>query len=209
MSDASAERALARETLCRLLAACHYEPAPEFGEERVFESLRDAAARVDPALEARARALGEAFAGTALQDLLVDYTRLFLGPVRALAQPYESVWSGADAALMTDRTMALVALYGEAGFELDEGFRDLPDHVAAELEFLYLLIFRENQARANGDPAASRAAGELRRRFLGAHLGAWVEPFAAAVREGAQTAFYRTLADLTAAFVALERRRPD
>ena len=37
-------------------------------------------------------------------------------------------------------------LYADAGFEMDEAFRDLPDHVAAELEFMYLLLFRQAEA---------------------------------------------------------------
>ena len=48
---------------------------------------------------------------------------------------------------MDDTTLAVQALYAEAGYELAEDFRELPDHVAAELELLYLLIFRENEAR--------------------------------------------------------------
>ena len=70
--------------------------------------------------------------------------------------------------------MAVQQLYDEGGFEIDEDFRELPDHVAAELEFLYLLIFRETEARGKGDPEALAAMAALRRRFLAEHLGAWV-----------------------------------
>jgi TorA maturation chaperone TorD len=136
--------------------------------------------------------------------LLVDYTRLFLGPVQTLAQPYGSVWLGGDKGLMQASTMAVLALYAEGGFEVDEAFRDLPDHVAAELEFLYLLLFREAQARHGGDAGALAAVADLRRRFLDAHLGAWIGAFAAAVRTGARTDFYRELAGLTERFVAGE-----
>jgi TorA maturation chaperone TorD len=47
----------------------------------------------------------------------------------------------------------------------------------------------------------------LRAKFLRGHLARWIAPFAQAVRTGAQTAFYRDLADLTERFVALESRR--
>lgn len=96
--------------------------------------------------------------------------------------------------------MAVVALYEEGGFELAEDFRDLPDHVAAELEFLYLLLFREGRAGADD-------ALVLRKRLLGEHLGRWIGPFTDAVRAGAQCAFYRELAELTNRFVAMEARR--
>jgi TorA maturation chaperone TorD len=194
----------ARADLCRLLAACYYEPGPEFAEERVFDSIVSAATVIDPGLEAEARRLGAAFAGARLEDLLVDYTRLFLGPVSALAQPYGSAWLEADGGLMRDSTMAVAALYAEGGFEIAEEFRDLPDHIAAELEFLYLLRFKIAQARMAGDAAALAAADALRRRFLEQHLGVWIGPFTTAVRAGAQTDFYRALAALTERFVGIE-----
>ena len=36
------DKGAAREILCRLLAACYYEPGPEFAEEKVFDSMLDA-----------------------------------------------------------------------------------------------------------------------------------------------------------------------
>jgi TorA maturation chaperone TorD len=209
MPDDDQVQGAARADLCRFLAACHYQPGPEFAEEKVFDSMAAAAARVDPDLAARARRLGEAFAAADPDDLLIDYTRLFLGPIDTRAKPYGSVWLGGDATLMQDSTMAVLALYAEGGFDLAEDFRELPDHVAAELEFLYLLIWKEDEARRNLDLAALAATTALRRRFLSEHLGAWVGPFAAAVGEGAQTAYYRELAGLTDRFVALEASRSD
>lgn len=96
--------------------------------------------------------------------------------------------------------MALLALYEKGGFDIAEDFRELPDHIAAELEFLYLLLFRES--RAGGADAAS-----LKKRFLEEHLGRWAGPFTDAVQAGAQCAFYRELGDLTHRFVAMEARR--
>lgn len=81
----------------------------------------------------------------------------------------------------------------------------MPDHIAAELEFLYLLIFRENEAYQLGNLAAREEKAALRRRFLDQHLGRWASPFTAAMREGAQTAYYRELAELTASFITMER----
>lgn len=202
---AAAERAGARADLARFLAACYYEPAAEFGEERLFDSMRAVAARIDTGLAALAERLGAVFAAADLTDLQVDYTRLFLGPVQALAQPYASVWLKGDPnALMQDSTLAVQALYAEGGFEIGGDFQELPDHVAAELEFLYLLIWRENDARARGDDAQAAAAGSLKRRFLDGHLGLWLGPFLLAVHDGAKSDFYETLAELTEAFVRLE-----
>ncbi len=204
MTGYDLERGVARENLCRLLAACYYQPGPEFAEEKVFDSMREAAARIRPDLAAHARRLGEAFAAEGLENLLLDYTRLFLGPNQVLAKPYGSVWMSTEKTLMGESTMAVQRLYAEGGYEIGDDFRELPDHVAAELEFLYLLIFRENQARRAGEKDAAQAMLALRKRFLGEHLGRWIEPFTAQVRAGARSGFYRELGELTARFVGME-----
>lgn len=192
---------VAREDLCRFIAACYYEPGPEFVEERLFDSMVEAARRIDPELAALAAPLAGSFAAQNLEALLVDYTRLFLGPIAPLARPNGSFWLGGETTLMQDSTMAVQALYQEGGFDIDDAFHELPDHVAVELEFLYLTIFRRNEAERNGDIRALREMTRLQRRFLAQHLGAWIVPFTQAVKDGAQTAFYRDVAALTERFV--------
>jgi len=198
------DKGTARENLCRFLAACYYQPGPEFSEEKVFDSMVDAATRIHPDLAAHARRLGEGFSAEEPESLLVDYTRLFLGPGPIVAKPYGSVWLDGENTLMGDSTMVVQELYHEGGFEMDEDFRELPDHIAAELEFLYLLIYRENEGHRNGEPEAVKTAAGLRRRFLDEQLGRWIGPFTAAVTAGAQSGFYRQLAELTDRFVKME-----
>ncbi len=207
MTDHDPAGEAARADFCRFLAACYYEPAAAFAEERLFDSMALAASHFDPELERGAGRLGEAYAAESLDDLLVDYTRLFLGPVDALARPYGSVWLGPDRLTMQDSTMAVLALYEEGGFDIAEDFRELPDHVAAELEFLYLLLFRDARARRDGDAKALASAADLKGRLLRDHLGRWVGTFASTLANGAQCAFYRDLAALTDRFVAREAAR--
>lgn len=198
------DEAIARADLCRFLSACYYEPAPEFAQEKLFDSMLAAAHRLDPELAEHARNLGEAFAADDLQTLLVDYTRLFLGPMQALAKPYGSAWLRPQAPADENPPPSVLALYAQGGFEIDAGFMELPDHVAVELEFLYLLLFTQNQAHQSGNTDQLAATELLQQRFLDQHLGAWIGPFAAALRSGAQTAFYRELAALSERFVGLQ-----
>lgn len=196
-------RQAASTDLARFIAACYYEPDRAFVEEGLFESMVEAASHVDAELEALARRLGPAFEQQPLQELLVDHTRLFLGPVQALAQPYASVWLSGQHQLMQAPTLDAMELYAQAGFEVDEAFQELPDHVAVELEFLYLLLWRENEARASGNAAALAGVASIKRNFLDQHLGRWLGPFLLAMHEGAQTAFYETLAEVTERFARL------
>ena len=204
MPDYDLEKGHAREALCRFLAACYYEPGPAFAEEKLFDSMVDAATRVRPDLAAQASRLGEHFSIEDPESLLVDYTRLFLGPTDTVAKPYGSVWLEGEKTLMGDSTMAVQELYHEGGFAIDEEFRELPDHIAAELEFLYLLIYRENEGHRNGSAEALKAVA-LKKRFLDEHLGLWIGPFTAAVKAGARSSFYRELAGLTDRFVEQEK----
>ena len=204
MTNYDLDQEIARENLCRLLAACYYQPGPEFAEEKVFDSMLDAATRIDPELAAQAKRLGVAFAAEGHDSLLLDYTRLFLGPNHIIAKPYGSVWLEGGNTVMGESTVAVMELYHEGGFDMSEEFREVPDHIAVELEFLYLLIYRENEAHRNGQPEVLQAKAALRKRLIDEHLGRWVGPFTAAVRAGAQSGYYRQLAELTGRFIDME-----
>lgn len=207
MSDYDPDAATARADLYRFLSACYYEPEQAFIEENLFNSILIAAERLSPELAGRAKHMGQAFVADDLQTLLVDYTRLFLGPLQVRAQPYGSSWLKTPVITEDNPPLAVLDLYSEGGFELDGGFAELPDHVAVELEFLYLLAYNKNQADTSGQADEARRIEDLQRRFLTEHLGLWIEPFAAAVKSGAETAFYRQLADVTQALVQAEMGR--
>jgi TorA maturation chaperone TorD len=197
-------KAGAREDLCRFLSACYYEPTADFSEEHLFESMYAAASAIDPELAESARKLGAAFVAQDLQTLLVDYTALFIGPSQPKAMPYASFWLTDDQSMRHDATMAVLAFYEQGGFDVDEEIHELPDHVAIELEFFYLLIFAINQAQLSGEMDEFAAANALHGRFLREHLGVWISDFLTATKSGAETDFYRELADLTWRFVQME-----
>ncbi len=194
----------AREDLCRFLSACYYEPTTDFSEEHLFDSMLATANAIHPDLAECARKLGEAFVAQDMQTLLVDYTALFIGPSQPRAMPYASFWLTEDQSMRHEATLAVLDFYEQGGFDVSEDFRELPDHVAAELEFLYLLIFSQNQAQLGGNASDLSAANALHGRFVGEHLGAWLGSFATAVESGAETAFYRYLAEFTEKFVRME-----
>lgn len=205
MTDYVNGKAGAREDLCRLLSACYYELDTAFSEEHVFDSMLAAAAIIDPELAESARRLRMEFAAQDLETLLIDYSRLFIiAPGQVRAMPYASFWLTEDQSMRQEATTAVTELYEQGGFDVSEDVHDLPDHIALELEFLYLLIFACNQAQLSGNAEELAAANDLHRRFAAEHMNAWIGAFAAAVKAGAETAFYRELAELTERFVRME-----
>jgi len=201
MSDIDFQSVVAKADLCRLLSACYYEPGPEFVEERLFDALLTAAESLDPALAAQAVQLKRSFEGERIDTLLVDYAKLFLGPGHTLAPPYESAWRDKNSDDPMESVRALIELYDDGGFVVDPDFRDLPDHLAVELEFLYTLFFREAAARQNGDAKAQAHAQALQWSLQTRHIDAWLGAFVDALRQNAQCSFYRDLAAMTVAFM--------
>ncbi|MBT3359702.1 MAG: hypothetical protein HN403_08755 [Rhodospirillales bacterium] len=188
MQNETHPRHLARADAYRLLSACYYEPEEAFLEEDIFGQLKTAMATLAPERVADVAAMEDDFRSSGIEALTLDYTRLFLGPFGILAKPYGSVYLEAENVVMGETTMQAMALYREGGFEVADDFREVPDHVALELEFLYLLTLR-----LNAEPEIEA----LKHRFLGENLGKWVGEFADAMRNGAETGFYKQLADMT------------
>ena len=102
---------------------------------------------------------------------------------------------------MGDSTLDVRNRYREAGLDTSKTFKDAPDHIGAELEFMYYLIFKEIEAFANAD--IERAIGFVQRQksFLEDHLMAWVPEFANSITENAENPFYLNLAKATETFL--------
>lgn len=72
------------------------------------------------------------------QDLMIEYARLFVGPYSLIAPPYGSYYLDGGI-VMGETTVAVKQIYELAGVMLNENFKDLPDHIITELEFLYII----------------------------------------------------------------------
>jgi TorA maturation chaperone TorD len=140
-----------------------------------------------------------------LTALEVDFARLFAGPFLMLAPPYGSIYLEGARRLMGDSTMAARDHYRHLGLDLAPEFKEAPDHIAAELEFLHVLVCQEVSAIQTCDRRLLLDSLRRQQVFLARHLGAWVAAFAAKVREHAATPFYRLLAEVTERFVAADQ----
>jgi len=84
--------------------------------------------------------------------------------------------------------------------------RELPDHLAVELEFLSLLLLKLLYARREGMREAEEVTHTAMTAFLRDHLGGWVEPFAERVEKAPVSSAFRALAKLLRAFIGEECR---
>ncbi len=130
-----------------------------------------------------------------IDSLIIDYTKLFVGPYGLLASPYGSMYLEDNDRVMGNSTMEARNRYAEEG--LDIYLKEAPDHIAIELEFMYFLIFKEIEATKNNDLNNASRYREKQRAFLENHLGAWIPEFAGKVEANAQTKFYKNIARIT------------
>ena len=78
-----------------------------------------------------------------LDSLQSEFARLFVGPYDLPAPPYGSVYLEGERRIMGESTVDASNRYRDSGLTTSESFRDPPDHIAAELEFMYFLVYSE------------------------------------------------------------------
>ncbi|MFN3763239.1 MAG: molecular chaperone [Anaerolineae bacterium] len=139
----------------------------------------------------------------ALQALQVEYTYLFINAVPHVpAPPYASAYAG-EGLLMGEPAEAALVAYRRAGLALANDYHDLPDHIAAELEFLAWLGEQAVAAQESGDEEQAGQWWTQFRAFLNQQVRPWVPAFCRRVEEAARLPFYRELAHLTALLLSV------
>ncbi len=102
---------------------------------------------------------------------------------------------------MGDSTMEVIRVYEEQGLVMDRDFKNLPDHITVELEFIYYLIFKEIEALERSDMHGAYEFIKEQKFFLDRFLKSWIGPFCDKMKEGAMSEFYRSLADCVCTFI--------
>jgi len=218
LADVAARRAAVYHALALGFGEPTLAYLTALADGELVDGLREAvawlgpdAAVYEPALEGLSRA-GAAVAATgaaaALAELAVEHARLFTGPGRPAVPCYASQYLDV-APDRPPRLNGAAAAYAAAAYEAQgvapaDAPRDLPDHVAIELEFLFHLCRRE-EAAWDADEAAE--ATRLRRAldaFLREHAAFFFTSFAAAVAAARPAGPYAALAELLAVHAVVE-----
>jgi len=212
---ASAEgRAIARAVVYRFMSCCFAHPDREllelFDSARLEEFLRSWRYLGFGTSEEIGRITGwqKEFAShdAALRELQKEYTRLFVNACpRVVAPPYSSVYLGGQRRVWGSSTAEVARLYESAGLSMAKDFHDIPDHIAAELEFASYLIVQQCKRADNGTDGADLA--DIENRFITKHLLRWAPAFLALVIECSRTTFYQVMASLARQFVEQEAKR--
>lgn len=135
-----------------------------------------------------------------MEELLWDYTRLFIGPYKLPCPPWESVYTSPKRLMMQDAADQVRVLYGEAGLAINTA-EVMPDHIGAELNFLALLLMRTHSKSDSKHEYLG-----IMEKLLNEHLLKWVPDFTKDMGEAAETSFYKELARTTRKVIDLVGR---
>ena len=184
----------------RLLSDCYLIPDSELVE--TLRNLQFNLLKVcEPATHLVQNIGNEFEASGNLEPLKVDFSKLFIGPYKLFAAPYGSVYLDGERKIMGDSTCDVRNRYMEVGLDVASNFKDTPDHITAELEFMYFLIFKEIEAFANSNTEMVISFIQKQKSFLEDHLLSWVPQFTVNIIENAKTPFYKNLARATEMFL--------
>ncbi len=186
----------------KLLAACFYPPERKvLLEEEVLENLFRLLGAVCPEAAPYAEGMARALAQATDVELAVAHAKLFVGPFELQAPPYGSLYLETQKRLMGESTMGVLEMYQRAGLALSGDFQDAPDHIAAELEFMYFLIAKELQALRKGDRNEAIGYLKMQQEFHDKYLRPWIEPFGERIGTASEHGFYTLLADGLSTFI--------
>lgn len=183
----SEERAKIYELLALGFGPPATDLAKKLNEVEALRSWFDQGTRISP---------------TNLEELVPEYHRLFVMPGSPVP-PYESIYREGWR-VMGESTVDVVRQYEKAGFYLSPSFKDLPDHIAAELEFMALLCEEEETAWHKDDFFQAAKLLSREETFLKDHLVRWIPHFSSRILSSTDSAFYRALASLLGDHVLID-----
>ncbi len=126
------------------------------------------------------------------------YSRLFLAP------PFPAAINAGihlDGSLMGNSVLGMEEYYLRHGLEKDKEFKDLPDHLALQLQFVGYLLEQAAKALEQGDTehaaALLRDTATFETRYVGSWLPLFIKKLEEAETEYELPAPYRFLAEIT------------
>lgn len=138
-----------------------------------------------------------------LKELVLEYTRLFLGPGQHIS-PHESVHREGEGILWGNSTAKVKVFIESSGLKYHSDFKGMPDHISVELEFMCRLTKAEQEAREKEDAPKLEKILNLERRFIDEHISKWIPQFADKIAAQTKLSFYRNMATLTKEFIQFE-----
>ncbi len=199
----------ARSDLHRLLSTGFRYPTPEIFKifqkgEFLDEIMYDISSitRLNKIMAEHAEHVKDDMKGMTLAELEIKFTQTFDSGIPVPPCPlYEGVYSGKPRSMIM---LDVSEFYNYFGLRMsrEEGKREFPDHICAELEFLHFLTY--NEASSSGDEETLKGYLLAHRDFLERHMVQWVPEFCLRLQNSAGLPFYAWLAQITSQLITCE-----
>ncbi|MEA4900728.1 molecular chaperone TorD family protein [Desulfitobacterium sp.] len=130
-----------------------------------------------------------------------DYTRLFIGPHKIPAPPWESVYLGEERLIFQEVTLNVRQTYLKYGIAPRHLGQEADDHLGYELDFMYQLcqLSLENTERV-------RSIIKDQKDFLENHIFKWVPLICRDILVHAETDFYKGMSLCLEGFIEIDRK---
>lgn len=130
-----------------------------------------------------------------------EYMRLFVGPDKLPAPPWESVYRGEDAVLFQKTTLEVRECYRAFGLLPEAYLHVADDSLALELAFLTTLAERAMQALSAQDEPSLSQTLEGSAHFLREHLLLWIPKFLERLKKAPSDYLYPHMCVILHAFL--------
>jgi TorA maturation chaperone TorD len=147
--------------------------------------------------------------GAFVSKLTDDFTRLFVGPGKTEADPWESLHISKENSLFQSSTLEVRKAYVASGLIPQSYPHVADDHIALELDFMARLAERAEDAwRTN---ALERVCHSLdaSKEFLDKHLLVWTPSFVKGLAQAKHAQFYDKVGHVLEAFLPIDRSALD
>ena len=199
------DQAVFRRGTYRILAAA-FSP-PKTDTDSLYCALLEAHTTLQstkPQLDAT-----DAPENQSLSALAKEYLRLFVGPGHIPCPPYEAVHRKdrpefERGLVMGPSTADVRRAYLAAGLEISKTYTDLPDHIAAEMEFMQFLCAEESKHEQQGNKEEATKMKKMQQEFHKNHIEPWVGDFADCILRSTTLTFYKTAANVLKEFANSE-----
>ena len=187
-AQGNAEENARRAGLYSVIAAL-LRDTPDAATLEYMTQLQDTAADQRSELPLALNMLALAARHTEPGALRDEYHALFIGLGRGELVPYGSWY---QTGFLMEKPLGLLrADLAALGFERDSDVHEPEDHIAALCEVMAMLI-------------SDGATLSTQQRFFNNHLGNWAQDFFADLKDAESAVFYKSVARLGTAFIAIE-----
>lgn len=181
----------------RLLADGRIVPAFPFAESS--DAIREAVGRTGKYLEGP-----DVLTRKGFERLHWDYTRLFIGPGKVPAPPWESIYRDVEHLHFSEETLEVRNAFSKYDLIPRDFGHEPDDHIGFELDYLHKLSELATRKAESADETGLAEILTDQRVFLDEHLLKWVPDWTRDVVKSAETEFYSGMAQLLEAYLRFD-----